>query len=367
MNDYSFIVYIATIFISTSLAILAQHFAREDKKGKMIPNKLFWGLSMAVLIFIMGFREFTVGHDGANYILGYEIANSVSIREFYSIYTTEPGFYLLYKLVYLFFDDYQWIFIISSVITIILFYKAIAFQINHISLGLAVFVFTTTQYFYYFGIMRLGIAASIIAVAYKYIINGEKKQFIIMVVLATLFHYSALFSLIFLFIDKKNELEFKSNTIIKLSMLIPLSFLVVRYGLYPFIKADRYQGYINSSGIVSMGFVLSALPFLVLFSLEYTKLSNHSKDFQFYYFLFIIKTVTEMFSPLIGIGRMVWYVNLSMVFLFPALIRINKEWIYKYLLFLLMASYCILYSYYAYFMGASGEVPLLPYENVFFR
>ena len=154
----SYSVYIATVLLASVFASLAQKYSRRNKKGIRIPNKFFWFISMAILIFIMGFREYTIGVDGANYIRGYNIANSMSFIDYYSSFTTEPGFYLLYRLVYFIFNDYQWLFIITAAITIACFYKAFRYEIDNISLGLAVFIFASTQYFYYFGIMRMGIA-----------------------------------------------------------------------------------------------------------------------------------------------------------------------------------------------------------------
>jgi len=45
-----------------------------------------------------------------------------------------------------------------------------------VSFTFAVFIFTTTQYFYYFGIVRLGIAASIVAYSLRFIKEGKNKS-----------------------------------------------------------------------------------------------------------------------------------------------------------------------------------------------
>lgn len=147
---------------------------------------------------------------------------------------------------------------------------------------MAVFIFATTQYFYYFGIIRLGLAASIIAFAYRYIIENKKKNYILMVLLATMFHYSALFALVLLFIKQNKYRKFKRNTIIKLILIIPTAFIFVRIFIYPFITASKYQKYISSSGFISLGFITS-IPFLILFLLYYNKMSNRNYQFYFFY------------------------------------------------------------------------------------
>lgn len=355
----SYIIYGLTILLSVFFAGLAQKFQKKDKNGNSHPNRLFWILSMSVLIFVMGFRSFTVGVDGLNYIIGYEYANSVSVWHYYSTKVTEPGFYLLYRLVYFIFDDYQWLFIISAFITILFFYKALKYEINNISLPFAVFVFSTTQYFYYFGIMRMGIAVAIVSYAYRFVIEEKKIKFIILVIIATLFHYSALFSLILLFITKRKN-EYNKKNFLRIIVILPLAFIFIRYAIYPFITIERYQNYIESGGLISLGF-LTSIPLLILFWLFNKRYDSVPGNAKFYYYLFIIKVITEIFSPLIGIGRMVWFVNLSICFLFPALIKINKDKGMKALILVLSIIYCLFYCIYAYFGVSSRGESMFPY------
>ncbi|WP_214792373.1 MULTISPECIES: EpsG family protein [unclassified Exiguobacterium] len=361
MNAYT--IYISTVLLVTVSAILAQRYSTINNKGRKVPNKFFWTFSMAILIFVLGFRKYTVGVDGENYISGYNIANIMSLKEYYSINTTEPGFYFLYRFVYLVFDDYQWLFIISAVITVSFFYKAFSYENNNVSLGLMVFIFTTTQYFYYFGIMRMGIAVSIVAVAYRYIIQGNRKKYILMILLATMFHYSALFALIALFIKKREGTnDFKKNTVIKLFFLIPLGFYAVRLFVYPLISGSRYQEYIDSTVVFEIASLLSTAPLLLIFSIYYKKLTIKNRSYQFYYFLFLIKFITEVFAPIIGIGRMVWYANISLCFLFPAVIKLEKNKFIKFNLFIIVVFYCLFYSYNAYFGDSWRGQHMIPYE-----
>src|SRR5690606_405784 len=111
-----------------------------------------------------------------NYLRNYNIANSMGIVQYYNHYVTEPGFYILYRVVNMIFNDFQWLIIITSTFTILFFYKALAYENENISLPLGVFIFILTQYFYYFGIIRMGLAVAIIAYAYRFILNKETKK-----------------------------------------------------------------------------------------------------------------------------------------------------------------------------------------------
>ncbi len=282
----TYVFYFTTVFISTMFAGLAQNRAYVDKKGKKVPKRIYWFISMAILIFVMGFRANSVGVDDLNYLRGYNIANSVDIFQYYKEHVTEPGFYLLYKLVYYVFNDFQWLIILTSTFTIFCFYKAFEYEIENISLPLAVFIFSTTQYFYYFGIIRLGLAVAIIVFAYRYILENKKKRYILMVLLATLFHYSALFALVLLFIKKDKYNKFKRNTVVKLVLIIPVAFYYVRLFIYPFITASKYQKYIASSQIISLGFITS-IPLFILFLFHYNKFITYNKNYQFYFFFIL--------------------------------------------------------------------------------
>ncbi|KQS37483.1 hypothetical protein ASG02_13205 [Exiguobacterium sp. Leaf196] len=327
---------------------------------------------MFSLIFVMGYRSIDVGVDDKNYLINYNAANTLSLLDYYSSRVTEPGFYLLNRLVGMIFDDFQIVILVSSFITIFLFYKAFEFEFKKISLTLLIFIFITTQYFYYFGIVRLGIAAAIIAYAYRFIVRKEPKKVVVSILIATLFHYSALFCFIFLFFMERNPKKtlkhvFKNNKILKVIVVIPILFLSIRFLVYPLITIDRYQGYVNSDILLNFGF-LTTLPFLIIFSI---KLKDIKKDehYYIYYILFIVKVLIEIFSPLIGIGRMVWYVNITLCYLMCKVIKVEKNIFVKYVLFITVISYSIYYLNYAYFSDVTSirSMYLIPYKNTFFE
>lgn len=356
----SYFLYIGTVLFATFFAYLAQRFAKVNKNKKLTPHPFFYTVSMLSLIFVLGFRDISIGVDGYSYFDNFVTANSMGVIAYYQTYVTEPGFYLLYRVAYLL-GDFQWLFIMTAIITIYLFYKAVGYETEKINLALAIFILASTQYFYYFGIMRMGIAVAIIAYSYRYIIEGKKLKFIFLVLIASMFHYSALFALILVLFSKNKFNKFKKTNLIKIIIFIPLSFFAVRLLIFPLITANRYQNYIEDFGVISLDFV-SSLPLLILFLLYFNKFSLKSDNYQFYLFLFVVKIITEIFAPLIGIGRMVWYVNMSIVFLFPAVIRMSNDRMYKLLLTSITIIYCLIYSYTAYFGDSFRSEYMLPYK-----
>lgn len=356
----SYIIYIGTVVLATLFAALAQKYSKINSKNQYILNPIFYWLSMIVLVGTLGFRDKSVGVDGFNYYNNYLIANSLDIVSYYQEYITEPGFYLLYRISYLL-GDFQWLFILTAIITLYFFYKALAHESSKINFALAIFIFSTTQYFYYFGIMRMGIAVSIIAFSYQYIIKGNNKKFILFVLLALLFHYSAAFALFVIFFTKNKKDIYKKNNLIKIVLGIPLLFVAIRYLLFPILTIDRYESYVESTGIFSLGFI-NTLPLLVLFILYYNKFVEYGKYYQFFLFLLIVKVMTEAFAPLIGIGRMVWYLNISICILFPLIIQMQKNKSIKMILISIAVLYCLIYSFNAYFGNSFRGFYMLPYH-----
>jgi len=363
----SYLFYLGTILSATVFAELAQRYSHVSKKGKKVPHRFFWFISMGILIFVMGFREIGVGLDDLNYLMVYNgVIDSTSILDYYRIDIIEPGFYFLCRFVYYVFNDFQWVVILTSIITISCFYKAIEYEIENISLGLAIFIFSTTQYFYYFGILRLGVAASLIAISYRYILENKKGKYILMVLLAASMHYSALIALLLLFIKPSTNKVYKKSTIIKTALIIPLFFCMVRWFVYPFITASKYQGYIHSSGFIGITFI-SEVPFFMLFLLHYSKLGIINRRYRFYFLLFLIRLMIEMFYPIVGTARFFWYFSLSLCFLLPGVIKINKDWFVRFIMLTLTVLYCLVYSYYSYFGNSYSGLFMLPYRNVFFK
>ncbi|SDM32411.1 EpsG family protein [Halarsenatibacter silvermanii] len=364
----SYIIYISTVIFATVFAGLAQKYCYINKKGNVVPNKMFWFMSMGILVFIMGFRDLSVGVDGGNYLRIYKNINELGVIEYIQNTTHEPGYIIFNRLIYLIFNDFQWVLILSSLFIIFGVYKALEYEIKNISLPLAVFIFSTTQYFYYFGIIRLGMAVSIIAFAYRYILEDKKTKYILMVLVATMFHFSALFALGLIFLTQRKKGKFYKRNIIIIALIVPVAFFMVRAFIFPLINIDRYQRYIQSSIIgIDLGF-LPWLPFLFLFLIHYNKFVRTRKNYQFYFYLYIMRIVTEMSYPILGGGRMIWYVYLSVCFLLPATVRVNKNKFVKLILLVVIIFFSIVYSYHAYFASYSYRGPtMFPYINIIFQ
>lgn len=365
----SYLFYLGTVLFASVFAGLAQRYSHPGKEGKKVPHRFFWFISMGILIFVMGFREVGVGLDDLNYLRLYNrVVNSSNILDYYRTNVIEPGFYFLCRLVHYIFADFQWVIILTSIITIFYFYKAIEYEIENIPLGLAVFIFSTTQYFYYFGILRLGVAVSLIGFAYRYILENKNGKYIFMILLAALFHYSAAIALLLLFLNyfRGKFYKNKKSIMFQIILITLISFCMIKWCVYPFVTASRYQRYIYSSGFMSKT-ILNEIPLLILSWAYYNKSKTINKRYPFYFFLFFIKLVVEMLSPIVGTARFFWYFSLGLCFLLPSIVKMNENWFERFGMLILVVFYCLVYSYYAYFGNSYSGLFMLPYRNVFFK
>ncbi len=167
--------------------------------------------------------------------------------------------------------------------------------------------------------------------------------------------------------------EFKLNkvTLLLVCVLLPALFA---FGLrmLPYLPS-RYSDYAISNDFA--GVVLSVVmkfPLLGLFLMLSKRLIRLNVRNRLYILLFIFSLYVQLCTVILPIGRINWYMWISICFLFPALIAsIPKRSIaIKLVLVFLLFSYGVVYSFRAYFEDRgdmSRRHIMFPYRNVFFE
>lgn len=146
-----------------------------------------------IVLFLLGSIRYNVGTDFPQYY-SYFMNGSFNLEVF------EPGYELLNKVVYRISNNPQSIIIVTTLIILTLTFLAIKNYSTNIAMSTFLFVFG----FFYFdslNVIRQYIAVMMIFFGFKYVYE-KKYLFIFNVLLASLFHYSALFSLVMLFTKK---------------------------------------------------------------------------------------------------------------------------------------------------------------------
>lgn len=253
-------------------------------------EKVYLILTFLILTFFSAIR-FDVGYD---YLYIYvdafnevvrlnfnEIISSYFASEqiYYFVGRHEIGYVLLQYIVSIFSTDFQAIFVVTSVVinglVCILFYKYAQDKI------LAVFLYFCFGMFYSsLNFLRQNISAILIAFAFAQIKERNLKKFVLLVVLAGLFHKSAFFMLPFYFIlqIKMGKLVLGLySTIVGLILL--LSNVVISFAIdnfFPWYNLDANSSLIEN-GIPLFYLVVPSLIFISLF--KYRNLLLNNRDY----------------------------------------------------------------------------------------
>jgi len=185
-------------------------------------NKHVYWVLFFLLLLIGGLRDLSVGVDTLNY---YNVFKGITSR--YMV--LEYGWILLNNLVRFFFGNFQIVVFISMVLVLCPIFYVSKRMSNNPILSIALFCLL---YFYFnsFNITRQAIAASFILMALYSLHNDNRRGYFIYVVLAILFHATAILFLGIFFLYRLNISKRILVIIIVLSYLIgalnmPLIFL----------------------------------------------------------------------------------------------------------------------------------------------
>lgn len=188
MIDYfPYILFVLFLFIGSLLEVMGY---REDQM-----KYVRWFILGFLLVFV-GLR-FNTGADWNNYKLAFE-----SISEGIKSTGWESGFIVLMKVIFYLFGNY---YVLQFLVTSLLLYSLNKFYTNNtnypiLSMTLFVLIFFTSILM---AQLRQSIAMSVILIGAKYVFKRNFLKYLIIVVLACLFHVSAIVALPIYFLNRK--------------------------------------------------------------------------------------------------------------------------------------------------------------------
>ncbi|MDW3133488.1 EpsG family protein [Vibrio sp. 1288] len=173
---------IVYIFLLSLLFFLAPDC---NKKTKFVSSCMFFAVSSL----IMGMRGIHVGVDTEEYYWLYYLANNRP--EHYFVNKLEPGFVFINKLFGLWFHDASIMLLFISLFVMFSFSYFVYKYSPSVMLAWLVFI-SSGQFFAFHNIARQSIAVAIILFSTKYILSRELVKFLLFVLMASAFHYSAI-------------------------------------------------------------------------------------------------------------------------------------------------------------------------------
>lgn len=231
--------------------------------NQKLKDKLFLGVSFFILSFISAFRGNEVGTDTDSYI---------DIFMFYVIGASDPhtetGFALLNQFISYISDTPQAIIIATSILINLGFMHFIYRNSKNIWLSVYLYI-TLFYYFFSFNLVRQFIAMSIILFAWNFLKKGKIIRFILIVLIASTFHTTALISLLLIFV----YLGRKSTKLITLITISTVVAIFSTNAIFNFIVQlfPRYYGYYDASNQDTGGIMPIVLYSVIFISLYLTR------------------------------------------------------------------------------------------------
>jgi len=284
-------------------------------------SKIFFAVTLCLYAsFIIGFRDIDVGTDTNNYHVIFSMVNNGHD------WRGEILYIYLNQLVGLFTDNAVYITFIVALITL----TNISWFIYKYSPSLAFSWLVFLGYFSFFGltnIIRQNLAVSIVLLSIPFVFNRKLIPFLLVIFVASLFHFSAIFAIPMYFMYKRRGLVFLILPcwLASIAVAFTPSVAISVFKSLDFLLPSQYTHYLTSDWLLNserayssgLGFVfyqlIGLLVFLGLFLQERVdKLDDVGFQYNFFLLITVVYiTLNNTFGLINGLDRI--YHNYYMV------------------------------------------------------
>ena len=332
--------------IAIIICILSLALKLDKKKGL---KKIWLIIMFLFLTGISAFRHFTVGTDTLQYYSSFKIISNLGWNQF-SMTRFETGYYMLNKLIAIISKDPQVFLAITSCMIIPVVGVFIYKYSKNVAYSTLLYILLNIYFFHMTG-LRQSLAITILLLSVFEIREKHNIKFILLVLLASLFHSSAIIFLLVLFFNKYRYNE-KSYVYI----------LLITFGCFVFFKPvflfianilGKYSGYVNSDDFGVSNFFGAFFQFLLTFSvysfchiLYVKKLKNGDQVIENSLFIKLLSldVVCQCMAMKMNIiGRMNQYFWIYAIILIPNLINEVKKSKNRFALYLGMLVVTLVY------------------------
>lgn len=319
----SYILYYFIIVATSLIVLLSSRF-----KNNLSLSRVIFLIALILPVFISGLR-YGIGTDYFNYeAIYYELTNSGSVVDNFLNTRYEPGWILLNHIVKFIFNDVKYVFILSSILIWVFNFKAIYDNRNKISISIAVLILLCTSYNQSFNMVRQALAAAILMLSIKPIVNKKPLKFIITVLISTMFHYTAIIFLpIYWIVNSKIKalgLWKKILTFIGVGLAVILAptllKIVTNYEAFEYFS--HYDLNFQNFGI---GNIIIKLPVILIILLNIRKLNstNPISKLVIVYFLSLLLEYIGYFAA--HVSRIAIYYEMMQIFILAAIVKTQQN------------------------------------------
>lgn len=277
-------------------------------------NSLFVVLLFFLLFILSSYR--TVGTDVPAYKTYFDSINFYSLD--YSLY--EKGYFLLNKIVRLFTDNFQYVLIFSSIITLFpIFFTIKKYSINP---ALSIFYFVSL-YFYFnsFNLIRQYIVVSWLFFSIRFIIEKKLLPFLLIVLCASFFHITALFFIPFYWIVRLRFSSFSYLLMSSISLVfVFITPFLIRIISRVFPKFNYYEYYELQGASANFTILLTGITFMIGYFLR-KNIKNGKNEYNIYLnFIFFAFCLALLSINNIMFFRLASYLYIFIILFLPILL-----------------------------------------------
>lgn len=310
-------------------------------------------------IFLLSALRVDVGIDYPSYASWFD-----NLYTFESAYF-EPGFTTMIQIIQYFTLDSQWLFIVSSAITLSFIF--ISAKKYSPMFALSIFLFCTMGFLSHsLNLTRQFIAISIVLFAYGYIVDKKLLKYLTTVMVASLFHKTALIMLPVYFFLRMRPSKFVWLTVAVIATLLTafksqvISFVVENF--YPQYYDKAFVGEAIGSSyymIVSVALIGSILYFIQQKRLDLKVVRDRI-------IVNLVLTVALLHVVLNWVplsNRVSLYFDILLILIIPQLVILMKDKTRKRIIIVIVLAYFILAAYLSFSSNSNG---VLPYKSSVF-
>lgn len=324
-------IYLIVFFISCVSAYISQKCFEQEKK---VSGIFFAVLTIAIPSLLAGLRDTSIGTDVEIYMERYFQYASMSgtFSEYRQICDTDLLYAILNYVISRFTSNFNiFMFIVQFIITSLVY--VISYKNRDKSpIWLSLFVYFMVYYNRNLNIIRQSIATAITFYGYKYIKNKEIGKYILCILIATLFHSTAIFAITIYVIH--NMIEGKKGNKYKFIILVAIIILIANYGkiltilIYNIgIIPIRYARYIPEGEFsFSITETLIKLVILVFIYFHSKALKQYNSENNFMVYMALLDFVFLQIGAFAGYAqRIAFYFGYYYILLIPQIYRIYKK------------------------------------------
>lgn len=347
------------------MCVLANRFGRGNTEYENIrkPNGLFVFFAFISLFLVCGLR-WNVGTDYGSYTVIYSANMTKSFLQVIS--AEEPLFILITWICSRNGYHPEVMFLVCTAITTGLMVVSIREYSSIFELGMFLYI-TDMTYYSQFNGMRQSMAGAIMFLAFRNLVQGNFKKYLIAIIIASNIHTSAMFFIPVYFLVRlkpwSKRIFFIAGVFFMAFMFFPQVMEILSHTV-----DGRYQMYFNLSGVYSsygvkpIRVVVAAVPVIISY-IFYGNLRNKSADTDILINLSFLNLLFMFIaSKNVSLSRICMYLAPYNLLLIPQFVGIDKTKT-RYLIYIGIMLAFIMYM----IVLLPVESNLLPYRTIFSR